>query len=213
MPRQNRVTPLGEMIATPARGTLFGNRGCLHDSQGQIKRLYQVRRWIYCQLDLRQGRSPRPPMPPGGYTGLFFLDETTALAAGHRPCAECKRPRFKEFVSTWLQANPHLATGPDIRVDELDAILQQERLAGGKKLTYTASLAGLPPGTMILLDLEGKPLPYLVLAEALRPWTPEGYGPSISKPSGQTVQVLTPRSVVETIGLGFQPGWHASALE
>ena len=79
MPRQNRVTPWGYLIATPARGTLFGNRGCLHDNGEQIKRLFQVKRWIYCQLALRPGRSPRPPLPPGFYTGLFFLDEATAL--------------------------------------------------------------------------------------------------------------------------------------
>jgi hypothetical protein len=182
----------------------------LHDGQERIKRLYQVKRWIYCQLELPPGRSPRPPMPPGGYTGLFFLDEATALAAGHRPCAECKRARFKEFVSTWLRANPHLATGPDIRVDALDTILQQERLADGKKVTYVAPLTSLPAGTMILLDDETQP--YLVMAEALRPWFLEGYGPPIPKPTGQTVRVLTPRSVVETIGLGFQPEWHGSAL-
>ena len=209
MPKQNRVTPWGELIATPARGTLFGNRGCLHDNGEQIKRLFQVKRWIYCQLALRPGRSPRPPMPPGFYTGLFFLDEATALTAGHRPCAECKRPRFKEFVSAWRQANPDLAPSGPLRVDMLDTVLHRERFANKQKVTYEAPLRELPPG--VIISFQNEPQPYLVLAETLRPWQPEGYGPALPRPANLTVRVLTPRSVVKAIAFGFQPELHPSA--
>ena len=89
MPKQNRVNPFGDLIATSARGTVMGNRGCLHDTTDRPKRQYQTKRWIMCKLDFK-GRH-REPMPPNQYTSLFFLDEATALAAGHRPCCECNR--------------------------------------------------------------------------------------------------------------------------
>ncbi len=98
VPLQNRVTPLGELIAHPARGLVYGNRGCLHDADGRIRRRYQVRRWIACRLEFR-GRRRSPLMQPGRYTELFFLDDATALAAGHRPCAECRREDYDRFTS------------------------------------------------------------------------------------------------------------------
>jgi hypothetical protein len=147
-------------------------------------------------------------MPPGFYTGLFFLDEATALAAGHRPCAECKRPRFNEFISAWRQANPDLAPGGPLRVDTLDTILHRERFANKRKVTYEAPLQELPPG--VFISFQDEPQPYLVLAETLRPWQPEGYGLVLSRPADLMVRVLTPRSVVKAIGVGFQPELHPS---
>src|SRR6202451_2054834 len=97
--RQNRVTPFGDLVATPERGTFMGNRGVLHDAEGRIKRVWQLKRWIVCVLEFR-GRK-RQVMTPGRYTELFFLDEATALAAGHRPCAECRRQRFNAFRDAW----------------------------------------------------------------------------------------------------------------
>ncbi len=108
MPRQNRVTPFGDLIATPERGTFLGNRGVLHDDAGRIKRAWQLRRWIVCVLEFR-GRK-RSVMTPGRYTELFFLDEATALAAGHRPCAECRRARFLAFCDAWRAAHPAYAS-------------------------------------------------------------------------------------------------------
>ena len=104
MPRQNRVTPFGEIVATPERGTFMGNRGVLHDAEGRIRRAWQLKRWIVCVLEFR-GRK-RQVMTPGRYTELFFLDEATALAAGHRPCAECRHARFLDFCNAWGQAHP-----------------------------------------------------------------------------------------------------------
>jgi hypothetical protein len=101
MPLQNRVTPLGDLVADPARGLVYGNRGCLHDDEGRIRRYYQVRRWIACRLEFRSRRRS-PLMRPGRFTELFFLDEATALAAGHRPCAECRREDYDRFAALWL---------------------------------------------------------------------------------------------------------------
>ena len=107
MPLQNRVDPFGRIVAVAARGTLMGNRGCLHDDHDHPVRQYQGRRWIICVLDFKGRR--RKPMPPGQYTSLFFLDEATALAAGHRPCAECQRERFNAFRAHWAAGNPERA--------------------------------------------------------------------------------------------------------
>src|SRR5271154_6206734 len=104
MPRQNRVNPLGEIIATSERGTFMGNRGVLHDDEGRIRRKWQGKRWLVCVLEFR-GRKLKV-MTPGRYTELFFLDEATALAAGHRPCAECRHARFLDFCNAWRTANP-----------------------------------------------------------------------------------------------------------
>ena len=102
MPLQNRVTPLGELIATPERGLVYGNRGCLHDEHGRIRRRYATRRWIACRLEFK-GRH-RELMQPNRYTELFFLDEATALAAGHRPCFECRRQEAETFAALWARA-------------------------------------------------------------------------------------------------------------
>ncbi len=98
MPRRNRVTPLGELVADPARGLVFGNRGCLHDAGGAIRRAYATRRWIGCRLRFKDWRRA-PLMQPGRYTELFFLDEATAFAAGHRPCALCRRADYRRFLA------------------------------------------------------------------------------------------------------------------
>ena len=109
----NRVTPLGELIATPERGLVYGNRGCLHDEGGEIRRFYATKRWIACRLSFR-GRRRSPLMAPGRFTELFFLDEATALAAGHRPCAECRHARFIDFCHAWARAHPADAGGPPL---------------------------------------------------------------------------------------------------
>lgn len=119
MPRQNRVTPSGEVVATPERGTFLGNRGVLHDAEGRIKRAWQVKRWIVCVLEFRGRR--RAVMTPGSYTELFFLDEATALAARHRPCAECRHARFLAFCNAWKLAHPAAAGSPPVAGRAVDA--------------------------------------------------------------------------------------------
>jgi hypothetical protein len=212
VPYQNRVNPFGQIIATPARGTLMGNRGCLHDDQDHPVRQYQGRRWIICVLDFK-GRT-RQPMPPGHYTSLFFLDEATALAAGHRPCAECQRARFSAFRAHWAAANPQLAGGAAPAVGTIDVALHHERISDHRfqrdklKQTYAERLDALPDGVMVLLASSAGP--HLVRGDALYPWQFDGYVQPIARPD-VSVQVLTPRSTVRAIEHGFQPAIHLSA--
>jgi hypothetical protein len=187
----------------------MGNRGCLHDEQGTIKRLYQTKRWIICRLQFKDRQ--RVIMTPGKYTELFFLDEATALAAGHRPCAECSRPRFNQFVNTWTRANPEWVNGPRFSVDKLDTVLHSERLIHGQKVTYPELLANLPVGTFITFA-DKQPV-YLVLEGNLLAWHPEGYGHKITRPDAEVVQVLTPHSVVKALASGYQVDIHRSAFE
>lgn len=212
MPYQNRVNPLGQIIATPARGTLMGNRGCLHGAGDRPLRQYQSRRWIICVMDFKGRR--RAPMPPGQYTSLFFLDEATALAAGHRPCAECQRERFGSFRAHWAAANAERIGGAAAPVDVIDATLHRERMSDHRyqrdkhKLTYTTLLSELPDGVIVLT--ENGDTPYLVRGDALYPWSFEGY----RQPHGRVrtpVRVLTPRSTVRAIEHGYTPAIHASA--
>ena len=122
MPLQNRVTPLGDLIADPARGLVYGNRGCLHDASGRIRRRYDGRRWIACRLEFR-GWHRTPLLQPGRFTELFFLDEATAFAAGHRPCALCRREDYNRLGEIWRTVHPG-----QIGADAIDAQLHEERL-------------------------------------------------------------------------------------
>jgi hypothetical protein len=206
MPRQNRVTPFSTLIATPARGTLTGNRGCLHDEYQQIQRQFRGRRWIICLLEFK-GRK-RPIMTPGRYTELFFLDEATALAAGHRPCAECQRERFDLFRETWARANPELSNAARPSATLLDAALHRERIAASGN--SCSSIADLPDGTFVTDDGQNA---YLILRNQLLLWTPSGYEgpaePAITYPA----RVLTPASIVRMLAVGYPVGIHPSAMQ
>jgi len=212
MPRQNRVSPFGMIVADPARGTLMGNRGCLHDDRDHPVRQYEGRRWIICLIHYKDRH--RQAMPPGEYTSLFFLDEATALAAGHRPCAQCQWDRFSAFRAHWAAANPQIAGGPVPSVDTIDAALHRERISDHHyqcdkvKLTYIDRLDALPDGTFILLATSD--IPYLVHGNALYPWSFAGYGQPIARPT-TTVQVLTPHSTMRTLAHGYTPCVHPTA--
>lgn len=183
----------------------MGNRGCLHGLGHQILRPYALKRWIICKLDFK-GRW-RPIMAPNQYTELFFLDEATALAAGHRPCAECNRPKYNRFRDLWAQANPTLTISPRPLAEEMDQILHKERLTPARhKATYPAQLSTLPVGCFITFPTT--PEPYLILEDALLEWTPAGYQKRLTRPSDAIVQVLTPASVVRTLAAGYQPDLH-----
>ena len=203
MPRRNRVTPFGDIVATPARGLLFGNRGVLHDADGQLVRTWQVRRWIACVLEFR-GRH-RELLQPGRYTELFLLDEATALAAGHRPCKECRYPDHQRFRRAWQAAR-----GGDLpRADDIDRVLHAERLDGRAKRKHPARLGDLPDGAMIGEDGSA----WLVSGRRLLLWTPFGYGAERRLPASATVAALTPPSVLGAIRGGYAVQRHPSALE
>src|SRR4249919_454993 len=157
MPLQNRVTPLGDLVADPARGLVYGNRGCLHDDAGRIRRRYAVRRWIACRLEFR-GWQRGPMMQPGRFTELFFLDEATAFAAGHRPCALCRHEDYDRFGGIWRGLHPGQAGA-----DAIDAQLHGERVEPGARThrTHPAAIDELPDGAFVLSDGD----PYLVLGD------------------------------------------------
>lgn len=190
MPLQNRVHPFGDMCASPHRGHLMGNRGHLHDAHQRIVRPYQLQRWLICVLDFKDRR--RQLMRPGHYTELFFWDEATALAAGHRPCAECQRPRFLDFRRCWQSANEQ----PAAKTTEMDALLHAERIS---QVPAYATLAELPDGVFV----EWQGAPYLVQGGRLRPWSFAGYGPAEDIDAGTQLRVRTPMSVVRAIRAGY----------
>lgn len=208
IPKQNRVTPLGTIIATPERGTLMGNRGCLHDEHQQLVRLYKSKAWIFCQLEFKGNR--RTIMSPNRYTELFFLDEATALSAGHRPCAECMRDRYNEFRFYWAKANP--VADSSFTAKQLDHTLHNERISRDRtKPTYTEQIGNLPVGSFILLEFNAPP--YLIWEDALLAWTPGGYTRKIRRPKTREVTVLTPRSILQMLKAGFCVNVHDSASE
>jgi len=184
MPFQNRVTPLGELIATPERGLVYGNRGRLHDEHGVIRRQWQVKRWISCRLEFRGRHRPGGPMAPNRYTGLFFLDEATALAAGHRPCAECRNADYRSFLAL---------TGAS-SAGALDEMLHAER---GR--LHESELDELPDSAFVMLD--GQPL--LVLGAELLRWTPGGYSERRPRFSGR-VELITPPTSVHVLASGWR---------
>jgi hypothetical protein len=201
VPFQNRVDPYGRLHAVAARGAWMGNRGVLIDSSRQVVAPWRLTRWITCVLEFR-GRS-REVFTPGRYTELFFLDEATSLAAGHRPCAECRRPRYEELRRAWTQGASRLPSAV-----EMDRVLHDERLApGGGKRTFDARLGALPHGAIV----ERAGAPHLWRRGALRPWSFEGYGPPVNVSATERVAVLTPRSIVRAIAAGFAPQVHGSA--
>jgi hypothetical protein len=181
----------------------MGNRGCLHDAAQRIRRPFAVKRWIVCRLEFKGRR--RPLMRPGHYTELFFLDEATALAAGHRPCAECQRERYRLFRAHWAARR---GPGP-ASADDIDEVLHAERLDGRRgKRTWLEQLARLPSGVMVADEAAGA---CLVHGGALLPWGLAGYGPPRAPTAKVTVAVLTPPSVVAAIADGYPVGRHPSA--
>ena len=200
MPLQNRVTPFGELIATEARGLLMGNRGRLHDAHRRIVRHAQGRRWIACVTCFRGRR--RTVMSPGLYTELFFLDEAVALAAGHRPCAECRREDYTRFQAAWAAS-----VGGDTSADAMDLVLHADRLSGRRaKRTYRDDLGAQPDGAFVEIDGSA----WLVWDGALLAWTPAGYIDRRDA-AGAAVPVVTPRSIVAVLRAGYRPMIHPTA--
>jgi hypothetical protein len=198
MPLQNRVTPLGEIIADLARGTLMGNRGILHDTQQRLSAArWRHPHWIFCRLRFK-GRQRRV-MAPRRYTELFFLDEATALAAGHRPCCECQRDDFRRFQAAWRKAFGDHASAPAI-----DQALHRERVEprSRRQIRFDAPLDDLPDGAFVLLPDALSPL--LVQGDRLYPWSPGGYAPSRARCVGR-VSVLTPAPTIAVLRSGYRP--------
>jgi hypothetical protein len=211
MSRQNRVTPFGDLVAIPERGTFMGNWGVLHDAEGRIRRTWQLKRWIVCVLEFR-GRK-RTVMTPGRYTELFFLDEATALAAGHRPCAECRHARFLAFCNAWRTAHPGDGMSSRPTATVIDDRLHTERIASDRsERSFVTALDELPDGVFVTVPAWGERA-YLVQGDYLLAWSPAGYGERRRRPNGEVVRVLTPKSTMETIRAGYVPAIHPSAAD
>jgi hypothetical protein len=203
MPLQNRVTPEGDIIATPARGTMMGNRGGpFHTPDRRLgPRRWKTKAWICCVLQFK-GRH-RAVMQPNRYTELFFLDEATALAAGHRPCFECRRQDAMRFAEAWraghgLQMRPKAA--------EMDAALHPQRIAKDERSTELQGVTGLPDGVFV----RWRHAAHLVVGGNLLAWTLEGYVPSASPPQ-LAVEIITPPTIVAALSAGYRPMLHPTA--
>jgi hypothetical protein len=200
MALQNRVDPFGNLFASPARGTMFGNRGGkFHtDERTLTSRRWASRQWICCVLDFK-GR--QRDVWGRFYTELFFLDEVTAFAAGHRPCFECRRKDADHFA-VLFSGQGERASAPT-----MDIVLHAERLDGKAKRTHKRKIDSLPDGAIIALDGEA----YAVRGKRLLRWTARGYDGSRPRPGG-SAEVLTPPSILSVLKGGYAPRWHLSAL-
>jgi hypothetical protein len=203
MPLQNRVSPFGELFAAPARGTLFGNRGGrFHtDAKTLTARRWASRQWICCVLDFK-GR--QRDVWGRYYTELFFLDEVTALAAGHRPCFECRRKDAEAFAEAWRKAH-RLGSRP--YADDMDGVLHRQRLDGRAKRRHRRNIDALPDGAFVARDGEA----FAIRGNALLRWTPQGYDARKPRPRGIAVDVLTPPAILAVLSAGYEPRWHPSA--
>lgn len=192
-PRRNRVTPFGDLEPVSARGQLMGNRGDLHDRNGAIVRPWKVKGWIACRLTHPRGILATFDAQ-GRYTPLFFADEPTALSAGHRPCAECRREDYNVWCEGWRQAFGSRASAKD-----MDAALHAARLSeGGKKTTFEARLGDLPEGVMVTMA-DAPRMPHLLWNDHLHPWAHEGYGAPSQATASTACEVLTPKPTVAVL--------------
>ncbi len=208
MPLQNRVTPFAEIVAAPERGSFMGNRGRIHNEQRKLKTRHWDRlAWIPCLLQFK-GRH-RQMMTPSTYTELFFLDEATAFAAGHRPCGECRRSDAKRFKDLWLEVNGALLQGKSGTMANMDAILHSERIGqDGTQRRWEAHVSEVPDGAMVLVD--DARAAFLLQQDFLYLWSPAGYVERKMAPSGRAVTVLTPPSVTRVLAAGYRPVLHPS---
>jgi hypothetical protein len=201
MPLPSRVSPFGELFADSARGLLMGNRGGRIHTDGKelTGRRWVSRQWICCVLDFK-GR--QRDVWGRYYTELFFLDEVTAFAAGHRPCFECRRKDAERFAALF-SGKDQRATAP-----AMDKVIHAERLDGKAKRLHRRALDDLPDGAMVVRDDEA----FGVRGKHLLHWTPQGYAPPVvRRPRGVTVDVLTPPAMLKVLAAGYLPRWHGSA--
>ena len=204
-PLQNRVLPTGEIVRDPARGTLMGNRGCIHhDDRTLGTTRWRTKMWISCVLDWRGRR--RDVMPPGRWTALFFLDEATALAAGHRPCGYCRREDYLAYATAWQRA---AGLSQRLRAGEMDTRLHAERVESRtrRQKTRPARAGDLPDGVMVRRDGQIG----LLLSGSLLPWEITGYLAPVPVAPATQVELLTPPATAGALSAGYRPLVHPTA--
>jgi len=193
---QNRVDPFGQIIKTEARGSWMGNRGVLHNEKQELLRQFKLKAWITCKLEFN-GRK-RQVMAPNRYTELFFLDEATSFAAGHRPCFECRRKDYDRFKSLWLKGNPEYNFTEKTSIQKIDEVLHEERRS---KVKFEEDLGKIPNGAFVLFNNQA----FLVFDGSMYLWSPFGYEKGIALPHEGKLEVLTPRTVINTFKAGYLP--------
>ena len=204
MPLQNRVTPLGDIVADPHRGLFTGNRGIIHDpaTRTLLRKRWSNPAWLTCVCEFRGRR--RKVMGGRSWTELFFLDEATALAAGHRPCFYCRRDDANRFRAAWEAGNDVA----DVLAPDIDAVLHRERFASSKKLhPLPMRLEKLPDGAMVQAGEGG----YLIIGGKPLRWSFAGYrqeGGPISE-----AMLITPPSTLRALAAGFRPVLHPSVSQ
>jgi hypothetical protein len=199
VPERNRVTPFGEIVAIEQRGLFMGNRGSIHRDRA-IVRPWQVRRWITCVLEYKKQVAPR--WEPGRWTPLFFWDEAVALAAGHRPCALCRRGDYNAWLDAWASA-----FGDRPSADAMDHRLHAERLDSKTQRRHRMPWRDLPAGAFVAID----DVPALVLEDRLVPWSATGYGTPIDRPTRGDATMLTPASTIAVLERGYRPVIHPAS--
>jgi hypothetical protein len=204
MPLQNRVTPFGEIVAVPERGTLTGNRGIIHDpaTKKLLRKRWATKAWITCRCDYKGVR--RGVMATRSWTELFFLDEATALAAGHRPCFLCRREAAQAFQAAWSAGHG----GPLPTAAQMDAVLHSERLQGGAKRIHALpdGSADLPDGSMIAARDQA----FVMAVGRVLLWTAAGYAPVNQRFHADGL--LTPPATLAALRAGYRPMLHPSAV-
>lgn len=196
MPLQNRVLPTGEIVAEPFRGSCMGNRGILHDDARRLGRArWRLRAWLICRLAFN-GRYRRV-MTPRRYTELFFFDEAVALAAGHRPCFECRRRDYHRFLDAWTAAQG----GERPTAPALDRVLHDARIDEGGQRRFEAHIADLPDGAFVL-SRDGTPS--LLWGGSLHPYLGDRYGPPQAVDPGSPLVVLTPKPTIAALRAGYR---------
>ncbi len=198
-PLQNRVDPFGAFHAVAARGSLMGNRGGrIHrDDRSLGSRRWTNKHWLICRCEFNERRRE---VWGSEYTELFFLDEPTALAAGHRPCYECRRDAWSAFLAAFSRG---AGVGAPLNTNAMDEVLHRERLADGRKRFFRSRLDALPDGAMIAWGGGA----HVLRDGKLAPWSFEGYGAPLTLPPETEVDVLTPPSTVAALAAGYRPQW------
>jgi hypothetical protein len=208
LPKQNRVTPFATIEAVAARGTLTGNRGILHDDHGVLgPARWRHSHWVTCLLEFKSRW--RPVMSPHAYTELFFLDEAVAFAAGHRPCAECRRSDYLRFLDAWADA-AGLADRASLRAVDVDRVLHAQRIGKGSRVQarYRANLADLPDGSFVRISDQRDA--WVVAGPKILRWSHQGYDLARTR-RRMDVEVLTPRPSVAVFKAGYRPMFHPTA--
>lgn len=204
MTLQNRVTPHGEIVADPARGLFMGNRGGrIHDpaTRQLTRRRWASKAWICCLTSFKERQRKVMGM---SYTELFFLDEVTALAAGHRPCFECRRRAAVDFAERWAAVE---GVGERAAAADMDRVLHDQRLDNLKGACPTRTLSALPDACMIEMDGDT----WAVNGGRLLRWTPGGYDRAVDRTGDRKASVLTPLAIIDVLANGYAPVWHPSA--